>query len=172
MKKLLILILCPLLLCSCSQTPQGYIVTSIAVDYNSGLYVLWYETIITNSEKAEQKREILGVTARTFDEASKKIKKQATLPFVLSHCQTVIIGDGITRTKLKGIMRYCKENPDVTLSVQFLRCANPQKLIENKPISSISVGYDLASFSKTQNRGFKNRLFEIKRMYEKYELWN
>ena len=58
-------------------------------------------------------------------------------------------------------MRYCKENHDITLSLQFLRCEEPEKLIKTEPISSISVGYDLVSLQNTQSSEQKNRLFEI-----------
>lgn len=161
MKKLIILLLLPILLCGCEQKPNGYLVTSVAVDYQGGLYTVWYEAIITNTEKADQKREVLSVSARTLFEAIGGIEKQTTQPLIMSHCGVVVVGDGITRTKLKGIMRYCKENRDITLSVQFLRCKEPEKLMKTEPVSSIGVGYDLVSLIKHQRPSEKIRLFEI-----------
>ncbi len=161
MKKLFIILLCPLLLCGCNQRPQEYLITAIAADYNGGLYTLYYEAVIINTETSGQKREILTAGGRTLLEAVEKIEKQATLPLLMSHCGIVAVGNGITRTKLLGIMKYCKENRDITLSVQFLRTNNPEKLLKTEPISSISVGYDLVSLIRTQKTNFKNRLFEI-----------
>ena len=161
MKKLLILLLCPLLLCGCEQKPNGYLITTIAIDYDGGLYTVWYEAIITNTEKSDQKREVISARGFTYKEAMREIEKQATEGLILSHCGVVIVGDGVTRTKLGGIMRYCKEHGDITLSIQFLRCGNIEKLLKTDPISSISVGYDLVSMLKTQKSNEKTRLFEI-----------
>lgn len=161
MKRLLIILLLPLMLCGCEQKPRGYLITAIAVDYSGGYYTVWCEAVITNTEKADQKREVLTYKARTFPEAVKGVENQSTEPFILSHCGVVVVGKGITRTKLRGVMRYCKENRDITLSLQFLRCDEVEKMLDIEPISSISVGYDLVSFQKTQAPNEKNRLFEI-----------
>lgn len=161
MKKVLIILLCPLLLCGCQQKPQQYLITAIAADYDKGLYTLYFEAVITNTEKQTEKREVLTANGRTLLEAVENINKQATLPLLTSHCGIVAVGRGITRTKLLGIMRYCKENPDVTLSVQFLKTDDPEKLLNTEPISSISVGYDLVSMLRKSDKNYKNRLFEI-----------
>ncbi len=161
MKKLLIILLCPLLLCGCQQKPQQYLITAIAADYDKGLYTLYFEAVITNTEKQTEKREVLTANGRTLLEAVENINKQATLPLLTSHCGIVAVGRGITRTKLLGIMRYCKKNPDVTLSVQFLKTDDPEKLLNTEPISSISVGYDLVSMLRKSDKNYKNRLFEI-----------
>lgn len=161
MKKLFIILLCPLLLCGCRQKPQEYLVTAIAADYDGGLYTVYYEAVIINTETSGQRREILTASGRTLLETVKAIEKQATLPLLMSHCGIVAVGNGITRTKLRGIMKYCKENRDITLSVQFIKIDNPEQLLKTEPLSSISVGYDLVSLIKTQNKNFKNRLFEI-----------
>jgi hypothetical protein len=148
-------------LCGCRQKPQEYLVTAIGADYNSGLYTLYFETVITNTEKEGQKREILTAKGRTLLETFKKIDKQATLPLLTSHCGVVAVGKGISRTKLLGIMRYCKENRDIPLSIQLIITDNPEKLLKTEPISSISVGYDLVSMMRKTDKTLKNRLFEI-----------
>ncbi len=161
MRKLLILLLCPLLLCGCKQRPQEYLITAIGADYDGGLYTLYFEAVITNTEKEGQKREVLTATGRTLLETIEQIEKQATLPLLTSHCGVVAVGKGITRTKLLGIMRYCKENRDIPLSVQFIKTDSPEKLLKTEPLSSISVGYDLVSMMRKNDETLKNRLFEI-----------
>lgn len=161
MKKLLIILLCPLMICGCQKKPQEYLITAIAADYDKGLYTLYFETVIINTEQETEKREVLTASGRTLTETVKEIEKQATLPLLMSHCGVVAVGKGITRTKLLGIMRYCKENRDITLSVQFLKTEDPEKLLNTEPISSISVGYDLVSMMRKADKNYKNRLFEI-----------
>lgn len=161
MKKLIILLLCPLLLCGCRQKPQECLVTAIGADYDDGLYTLYFEAVVTNTEKDSQKREVLTAKGRTLLETVEQIEKQATLPLLTSHCGVVAVGKGITRTKLLGIMRYCKENRDIPLSVQFIKTDSPQELFETDPISSISVGYDLVSMMQKNEKPLNNRLFEI-----------
>lgn len=161
MKKLLILLLLPLLLCSCRQKPQEYLITAIGADYDGGLYTLYFEAIIANTEAEGQKREIITAKGRTLLETVKNIEKQATLPLLTSHCGVVAVGKGISRTKLLGLMKYCKENRNIPLSIQFIKTENPEKLLKTKPFSSISVGYDLVNMMQKNEKPLKNRLFEI-----------
>ncbi len=161
MKKLMILLLCPLLLCGCRQKPQEYLITAIGADYDGGLYTLYFEAVITNTEKDSQKREVLTAKGRTLLKTVEQLEKQATLPLLMSHCGVVAVGKGISRTKLLGIMRYCKENRNIPLSIQFIETESPQKLFQTEPISSISVGYDLVSMMRKTEKPLKNRLFEI-----------
>ena len=161
MKKLFILLLLPLLLCSCRQKPQEYLITAIGADYDGGLYTLYFEAVIANTEEQGQKREIITATGRTLLETVENIEKQATLPLLTSHCGVVAVGKGISRTKLLGLMRYCKENRDIPLSIQFIKTDSPEKLLKTEPFSSISVGYDLVSMMQKTDKKLNNRLFEI-----------
>ena len=161
MKKLFILLLLPLFLCSCRQKPQEYLITAIGADYDGGLYTMYFEAIVANTEEQGQKREIITAKGRTLLETVENIEKQATLPLLTSHCGVVAVGKGITRTKLLGLMRYCKENRNIPLSIQFIKTENPEKLLNIKPVSSISVGYDLVSMMQKTEKPLKNRLFEI-----------
>lgn len=161
MKKFIILLLCPLLLCGCRQKPQEYLITAIGADYNGGLYSIYFEAVITNTEQKEQKREIFTSKGRTLLDAMNQIEKQATQPLLTSHCGVVAVGKGISRTKLLGIMRYCKENRDIPLSIQFIKTESPEKLLKTEPFSSISVGYDLVSMMRKNDEHLNNRLFEI-----------
>lgn len=165
MKKLIIPILCILLLCGCENKPQEYMITAIGVDYDKGLYTVSFEALIINTENEEQELKVITGKERTLLKAVEEIKKQNTLPLMLSHCGVVAVGDGISREKLKGIMRFAKEQGDITLSVQFLKTENANELLSGEPISSASVGYDLMSMMKTANevddKSLKNRLFEI-----------
>ncbi len=161
MKKIFIILLCPLLLCGCRQRPQEYLITAIAADYDAGLYTLYFEAVIANTEEQGQKREVLTAKGRTLLETVEKIEKQATLPILTSHCGVVAVGKGISRTKLLGLMRYCKENRNIPLSIQFIKTDSPEKLLKTKPISSISVGYDLVSMMQKTDKKLNNRLFEI-----------
>ncbi len=161
MKKLFILLLIPLFLCSCKQETQKYLITAIGADYDDGLYTLYFEAVVANTEEEGQKREIITATGRTLLETVKNIEKQATLPLLTSHCGVVAVGKGITRTKLLGIMRYCKENRNIPLSIQFIKTESPEKLLKTGPVSSISVGYDLVSMMQKSQKPLENRLFEI-----------
>ncbi len=165
MKKIFIAFLCFVLLCGCSQKPQEYLISALGVDYDKGLYTVSFEAVIINTEIDEQKREIVSGVGRTLIDAVAEIEKQTTQKIILSHCGIIAVGSGITRTKLKGVMRFCKEHPDITLSVFFVKTENAAKLLGVKPLSSISVGYDLMSMIKTAKNDkkltHKNRLFEI-----------
>jgi hypothetical protein len=165
MKRILTPFLCLIFLCGCHQKPQEYLVTAIGVDVFMGEYVLTVESVIINTETDSEKRQTLTGKGRTLDQAFNDIEKQTTMPLMLSHCGIIIVGKTISRTTLKGIMRYCKERGEITLSAYFIKTENAALLLEKEPISSISVGYDLMAMIKTNNMQnstkIKNRLFEI-----------
>ncbi len=165
MKKIIIPFLCALLLCGCGEKTQEYLVTAIGVDYSKGIYTVSFESLVINTEEENQQLVVLTGQGRTFKKAITEIEKQITQPLQLSHCGVVAVGKGISLEKLKGIMRYCKGNDDITLSIRFLETENANLLLSQKPISSVSVGYDLMSMLETakteQNKALKNRLFEI-----------
>lgn len=165
MKKFLILFIIPLLLCGCEQKPQEYLVSAIGFDYELGLYNVSFETLIVNTESEGQKLSVINGKGRTIKEAIDEIKRQSTMPVLLSHCSVVVVGKSISDTKLKGILRFCKENREITLSTLFISTDNAAELLDSKPISSVTVGYDLTSLLKTQEDEekikLKNRLFEI-----------
>lgn len=161
MKKLFILLLIPFLLCGCKQKPQEYLITAIGADYDDGLYSIYFEAIITNTQQDGQQRKIMVGQDRTLLKAIAQIEKQATQSLLMSHCGVVAVGNGISRTKLLGIMRYCKENRNIPLSIQFIKTETAEKLFKTEPISSTSVGYDLVSMMQKINKPLKNRLFEI-----------
>ncbi len=165
MKKITALFLCLFMLCGCNNKPQEYLVTAIGFDYDKGLYTVSVEALIINTESEGQELKIITSQGRTLKKAVADIQNQITLPTLFSHCGIIAIGNGISREKLKGIMRYCNTHDEITLSVRFIKTKNAAKLLSQKPQSSISVGYDLMSMLKTyeeeSNKSVKNRLFEI-----------
>ncbi len=164
MKKIIIMLMLTLFLCGCGDKPQEYLVTAIGVDYDKALYTVSFEAVVVNTEAEGQQRVLLTGQGRTLIKAIDEVKKQTTQPLLLSHCGVVAVGKGISQQKLGGIMRYCKEEKDITLSIRFLKTENAAELLKTEPISSVSVGYDLMSLfdaQKQQNKDIKNRLFEI-----------
>ena len=165
MKKIIIMLFTLFFLCGCGDKPQEYLVTAIGVDYDKALYTVSFEAVVVNTEAEGQRRMLLTGQGRTLIKAIEDAKNQTTQPLLLSHCGVVAVGNGISKQKLGGIMRYCKEEKDITLSIRFLKTENAQKLLKTEPLSSVSVGYDLTALFETaqkeQNKEIKNRLFEI-----------
>ena len=165
MKKGLIIISLLLLLCGCEKTKPEYLISSIGFDSKDGEFTTCFEAVILNSEKDSQELKILSASGKTVEDCVEQISRQSTQPLLLSHCAVLVIGESITQDQLNQIYEYCFRERDITLSAFFVETENAEKLLSQKPISTICAGYDilglLEQYSTFKNVKLRNRYFEI-----------
>jgi len=163
MKKILLVLPLLLLLCSCQKAQPEYLISSIGFDNKDGQINTCFEAVVINSETKDQRVLLIEGKAKTVEEGIKKIKRQCTQKFLLSHCGVLIIGDTVTKEQLDNVYEYCFNERDITLSAYFVRTENAKKLLSQKPVSTIAVGYDIFGLIKqySQSKRIKNRYFEI-----------
>ncbi len=166
---LLSLLLIPL--CGCfsgaanTSGSHKYLISAIGFDFEEQIKVT-VEAVAVNSEDAAGKKRILiSGSGKTPDEAMKKAQKKATQPFDLSHCGSIILGDGIKGSKFDEICDYCYDTDEITFSVYMVATENAEKLLKPDPISSVAVGYDIMSILEREEESsgtdFKNSLYEV-----------
>ncbi len=160
MKKAFLILILALFLCGCEKRGPEYLVSSMGFDKENNYYKVCFESVIINSEDTEQSVKLLKGEGQTLKAAIKQIKEQCTQPLLLSHCGVIVIGDSISQNDLRNIVLYCIENEKITLSALLIKSENTQKLLSVKPISSLTVGFDIMGLLE-QNKDFKNRLFEF-----------
>lgn len=160
MKKVFWVLLLLLLLCGCEKHGPEYLVSSIGFDKVNESYKVCFESVIINSEDTKQTVKLLKGEGQTIKVAIGQIEKQCTQPLLLSHCGVLAIGDGIAENELKNIAKYCINGKEITLSAFLIKTENAEKLLSVKPLSSLTVGFDIMGLLE-QNKTYKNRLFEV-----------
>ena len=160
MKKIIFVALLLVLMCGCDKTKPEYLVSAMGFDNNGENYNVCFESIVINTENNEQKLLLLNGKGETIGAAVDEIYRQCTQPLLLSHCGVIAVGEGINQNRFKEICKFCYDKEQITLSAFFVKTKNAQNLLSFKPISSTCAGYDIMGLVK-QNKGYKNRFFEI-----------
>jgi hypothetical protein len=160
MKKVFLVVLLLALMCGCDKTKPEYLVSAMGFDSDGGGYSVCFESIVINTENNEQKLLLLKGKGETIKTAVDEIYRQCTQPVLLSHCGVIAVGEGINKNRFKEICEFCYDKEQITLSAFFVKTKNAENLLSFKPISSTCAGYDIMGLIK-QNKGYKNRFFEI-----------
>ncbi len=163
-------LLCFLFLTGCKSAKSDYLISSIGFDYKEGWLETSFEAVISNSETDKQNVELITGKGKTVEKSVAEIKKQCTQKILLSHCAVIVIGETVPQEQLDQIYEYCFKTQDITLSAIFVRTQNAKKLLSQKPVSTIAVGYDILSLTEQSQNKIKNRYFEIMAKNKKVDL--
>lgn len=170
MKKVIFLslIIC-VFLCGCknvnifsSEEPE-YLVSAIGFKEGfSGQKTIFLESIVINTEdtEAEKKRITLKGKGDSLEESYLNAKEKAVQPINLSHCSVVILKENSNFDFFEEVCDFCYNKDPINLAAFFIYTPDIKELLNQDPISSISVGFDIMSrLSSTQN--YKNRFYQI-----------
>lgn len=181
MKRILILsfFLC-FFLCGCkssnifSAEEPEYMVSSIGFRReNSGEKTVFLESIVINAEDTEAEKKIITLEGKgeTLEEAYRKAKEKAVQPLNLSHCGVVIINENTNTEFLEEICDFCYEKDPINLAAFFIYAPDVKKLLKEKPIASVSVGFDIMSrlsvAKEITGKEYKNRFYQIESLRRK-----
>lgn len=180
MKRLLLItVILTLFLCGCSagnsitrESPE-YIISSLGFDTDEENIIILMEAIVINSEdtSAEKKLIILEGKGETVSDAAKEAQTKAVLPLNFSHCGVIILGNGINREIFKEIFDYCYNKDQINLAAYFITAERTKALLSEKPIASISIGYDIMNRIESQKElsgeEYSNRFYQIAAEWEK-----
>lgn len=163
MKKFFLCLVISLLLCSCKKANPEYLVSAIGFDYKTGQYKVSFEAVISNSETNNQEVKVISGSDKTIKKAISEIKRQSTQSLLLSHCAVLVIGENINDKRFDEICDFVLDNKQITLSTILVKSKNAKKLLTQKPISSVAVGFDIVSLLEQNNKSsdLKNRYFEV-----------
>lgn len=161
-------------LCGCSfketlSSHNGeYIISAIGFDGLGDKIGICLEAVIVNTEDtdAERRLELIEGSGNTVEEAFYNASKKTSQPFMLSHCSIIALGEGISPKRFTEINDFCYSSGEITLSAMFVGCKKATALLSSQAISSVAVGYDIASMLEQQSRqtgiNYKNCFYEIK----------
>lgn len=166
MKKAVIVVLFMLFLCGCGGEQSEYLVSSMGFEHSDNSYNVYFEAVVVNNETTTQSLKLFEAEGDTIDQAVGKIKKQCARPLLFSHCGVIIIDNKMPYKNFLEVCDFCYREEEITLSAYFIKANNPKEILMVKPLSSVSVGYDIMGILK-QNSNCKNRFFEI--INSKYE---
>ena len=181
MKKTLILssLIC-LLLCSFkgenifySEVPE-YMVSAIGFkEEKAGEKTVYLESIVINAEDtgADKKLIILEGKGNTLEESYEKAKEKAVEPINLSHCGVVILNEDTNKGFLEEVCNFCYDKDPINLAAFFIYAPDVKKLLSEKPVASVSVGFDimsrLSSLKEITGKTYKNRFYQIESLRRK-----
>lgn len=156
-------------LCGCSAKEavaadrQEYIVSALGFDKENGKINMILEVLVVNSEdlKLEKENKVISGKADTVEGAFTDLKQKITQPLMFSHCAAVVIGKNVEQGTLKEVFDFCYKTDEINLAAMFVYSENAEKLLSQKPVSSVSVGYDIMSMTEIANKKIKNRFYEI-----------
>ncbi len=173
MKRLISISFCLCLLCGCSNVRRivsqngRYLVSAMGVDKSESGVLVSLEAIVVNSQDSEQdiKPQVFEGQGKNVETAFKQASLKTAKPFDLSHCAIIVLGQGLDTKNKEEIYDFCFNDREITVSVGFISTESANKLLNQKPVSDIAVGYEIATMLETQyseNKiSFKNRFFEI-----------
>ena len=160
-------------LCGCSvkeaitSDKQEYIVSAFGFDGEKGKIKITAEAIVINNDDlTEDKttRLFLG-EGKTVAEAYEKMIFPATQPLSLGHSAVAIIGSNLSSKQLDDVFSFLKGQEKINISIMLCTADSSLEVLECKPISSVTVGYDIMSMIEVneEKRGtlFKNRFYEV-----------
>lgn len=175
MKKIIFLsfILC-FFLCGCkngnvfSAEEPEYMISAIGFEgEKTGEKTVFLEAIVINAEdpEADKKTVTLKGNGKSLEECYKKAKEKAVQPINLSHCGVIILKENLAEDFFDDICDFCYDKDEINLAAFFIYAPDIKKLLELKPVSSISMGYDimsrLSSAEEITGTVYKNRFYQI-----------
>ncbi len=174
MKKLLFLIIIlPLFFCGCADTEMlsgenpEYMISSLGFEKKEDEISVFMEALVINSEDtaAQKKLILLKGKGKDVKTAADEAEKQAVQPISLSHCTTIILNTNLDKDDFEKILDYCYNRDEINLSARFILSENIEKILKEKPIASITVGFDimsrLESGRRLNGREYNNRFYQI-----------
>ncbi len=166
-------------LCGCtgyeavSNQKQEYIVSSLGFDLSAGELMLTVEALVVNSDDIEESKENRIITARgdNVKDAFSKLKNGITQPLSLRHNGIIAIGSNIPPQSLEDVFEALTDDSLVNIDTMVISTENAHSLLSAKPISSVTVGYDILSMvevvEKEKGITFDNRLYKISAVFQK-----
>ena len=129
-------------------------------NYSNNKYNVYFEAVVVNNETTDQTLKLFTGSGETIEKAVDLIQKQCARPLLFSHCGVIVVDKKMPQKNFLEVCDFCYKEEEITLSAYYVTANNPKEILSAKPLSSVSVGYDIMGILK-QNSSFENRFFEI-----------
>lgn len=168
MIKRIALILCfvVLMLSGCTgyrESTGTYIISAIGFDTSKDGLSVNVQAVEVGGASPEGI--VFSGVGTTPEKAVYSVATKTTKTLLFDHCGIVAVGEDISGKKLSEILRFCREQSSLNLSVYVVSCENAQKLLETKAVSSVASGYDLMeileNYEDKTGVDLKNRFYEL-----------
>ena len=108
---------------------------------------------------------VLSVSAKTPEEALKKLKAKSIKPLNFDHCAVMLCSSGLTVDQFIKMRDLCMQRKDINLAITVCVTDNCKKILEIEKSTGFSSGYDVAvlieSYMKQNGKKFKCKFYEI-----------
>lgn len=176
MKKRIALMLCflSLALSGCTgyrESTGTYIISAIGFDTVKDGFSVSIQTVEVGGASPEGI--VFSGIGETPEKAVYSVAAKTTKALLFDHCGIVAVGEGVVGENLKSVLRFCREQRSLNLSVYVVSCENAQRLLETKAVSSVTSGYDLMemleNFKKKTGVDLKNRFYELETLIRRQD---
>lgn len=161
-------ILC-LTLCGCGgyrEIDGQYMISSLGFSLSADRVTVTAETVAVGNDNSTVAPRLFTAEGESVKGAVENLSKSLTKSMTLDHCGIVIVEESIARDFFNEILRFCKEEHTLNLSVMFICAKDIPQLLSCEP-ESFTVGYDimgvLKNYSKQNGDTFENKYYEISR---------
>lgn len=177
MKRIIFLVFTAVLICTffcgCAINPENtvfsheYIVSALGFDFNDGLFEVYMETVVVNSEdyNAERKTELLKGSGETLESAMNSAENTCVIPLELSHCAVAAIAKNVPAENFSEICTLLENEPQIPLGLLLVSCDFPETLLSGEVTTSVAKGYEISDMTAKRSLkngiNFKNRFYEI-----------
>lgn len=166
----LLLILSALMsLCACSsfEADGRFIVSAIGADSDGEQIILSVQTIEIGEGDFDEPPDVkvLSVSAKTPEEALKKLKAKSIKPLNFDHCAVMLCSSGLTVDQFMKMRDLCMQRKDINLAITVCITSNSREILEIENSTGLTSGYDVAvlieSYMKQDDKNFKCKFYEI-----------
>ncbi len=173
--RFLIIIICLLTLCGCSDYAESnsqYMVSAIGFDSDGENIIASTQTVIIESNGEEkQETKVFTAKGKTPAQALFNISGYLSKSLLFDHCGVVAIGKGISKETLGKIFDYSNDEKNLNLGVYFVCTDSAEELLNADPVSFVASGYDIMGIIEkaSDETGilYQNRFYEIKALEAK-----
>lgn len=170
MKKIILLFLCLVFLCSCSKTDYSEIeskaiVSAIGIDKFHNDVIVSMELVNTKNLEETASNQIIFKSGKNILDAVGNISGSVSKNLFYSHCATVAIGEGLTKQDLQSAFKFIFDSNEFTLLLKVVATKNAKELLSVKPQSEAVLGYEIMSALNSREKnlslGYYNSFINV-----------
>lgn len=158
-KFLALLLLLPMIFCSCrntgrSEPEQVCLVSAIGFDgEEDGRLRLSVEVPLTRESEAEgMETKLFEGTGKNVPDAMRQITAGLAKELLFSHCALMVLGEGLTREQIQAAFDFASTGEFLPLAAQVVAAPDAGELLRGGSLSTPAAGYDIPGILKQESR--------------------
>lgn len=154
MKRLLILLLIPMLFCSCRESEQIdelAFVKTLGIDFSEGQLEITCAYVVPSGEKETPRGESVSVTCKTLSQGLNLVEASTDRKVFFGQIENVIIGENAARRGIAGEVDYLVRSDELRFDIPVIvvKGESAKKLIEDTSESETHISQQITKLLKS-----------------------